>query len=430
MMSALRHGLQIGAPLAISATLLACSSDNGQPGDATSAGSNAGGATSGGAGAATGGAGAATAGTSTGGGGGAAAGSGGTAGTGGNGGSGGAGGAMAGGCVVSMTDDEQPMLLSQTGCINMADPTKPAAGLIPYSVRSALWSDGASKERFVRVPDGTKIHVLDCAVETDACKDPGLGGKGEDDGHWDMPVGSVLVKNFSIEGKHIETRLLLHRSTSNISGWIGFSYEWNDAQTDATLLPDNADGKDKPVGSAQQVWHYPSRGQCMDCHTRYAGRSLGPTTAQLNADFAYAEGSMNQLEKFKALGLFEAPPKDIAGYPDPAGTDMLEGRARSYLQTNCAICHRPGGAATTVDLRFSTAFADTKLCEKVEHIENVPAYRLAPGSPLKSTMSVRMHALDMLRMPKFGSKVVDAVGTKLIDDWITAMPTNACPPQP
>jgi uncharacterized repeat protein (TIGR03806 family) len=284
----------------------------------------------------------------------------------------------------------------------------------------------------MRIPDGAKIHVLDCAVEVDACQPPGMGGVGSDDGHWDMPVGTVLVKNFSIEGKHIETRLLMRRSTSNLTGWKGFSYEWNDAQTEANLLPADDTGKDKPVGTAQQVWHYPSREQCLDCHTRYSGRSLGPSTQQLNSDFAYADGTMNQLDKLEQLGVFETPPKDVAGYPDPFGTDgTLDERARSYLQTNCAICHRPGGAATTVDLRFATPFADSMLCDKVERdTGKVPDYRLTPGNPAESTMSFRMHTLDMLRMPKIGSNVVDTLGAKLIDDWITAMPTDACLPRP
>lgn len=343
----------------------------------------------------------------------------------------GSGGGVATGCAISATDDEQPTQLSKTGCVDMADPTKPAAGLLPYSVRSALWSDGATKERFMRIPDGAKIHVLNCDVETDACRPPGLGGNGEDDGHWDMPVGTVLVKNFSIEGKHIETRLLMRRSTSNLTGWKGFSYEWNDEQTEAQLLPDDTTGKDKPVGTAQQVWHYPSRSQCMDCHTRYAGRSLGPSTQQLNRDFAYVDGSMNQVAKLTQLGLFDAAPKDMAGYPDPFGSDAtVEQRARSYIQSNCAICHRPGGEFSSIDMRYATAFADTKLCDKVERdVGKVPDYRLTPGKPAESTMSFRMHTLDMTRMPKIGSHVVDPEGTQLIDDWITALPTDACPPR-
>jgi mono/diheme cytochrome c family protein len=402
--------------------LASCSSDNapggGGAGQPATAGS--GGAPSAGQG---GMAGTTASGAATGGGG---IGGGGLAGFSGSAGSGG----TATGCVMAKTDADVPLLLSATGCIDMADPTKPAPGLVPYSVRSPLWSDGATKERFVRIPDGMKMHALDCAVDVDECKAPGEGGIGAEEGHWILPIGTVLVKSFSVEGKRIETRLFMRRTSL---AWKGFNYEWNDQGTEATLLPDNPDGKDKPVGAGAQVWHYPSRSECMECHTRYAGSSLGLSTAQLDSDYPYAEGMMNQVEKFKALGLFDTPPKDLPGYPDPAGADSIEARARSYLQVNCATCHRPGGGngVGNLDLRFATAFSETFLCDAVERdAGQVPPYRLVPGKPAESTMSFRMHDLEGFRMPKIGSNVVDLVGSKLIDDWITALPANACPNPP
>ena len=317
----------------------------------------------------------------------------------------------------------QPMLLSETKCVDMVEPSKPAPGLIPYTVRSPLWSDGAVKDRFFTIPEGSKIKVLDCSTQSEACASGAVNG---DDGHWEMPVGTVLVKNFSIEGKIIETRLVMRRSMTK---WLFYGYEWNEEQTEATLLPDDNEGKEREVG--QQVWQYPGRGQCPQCHTPGGGFSLGPSTPQLNVDFAYSEGTMNQLEKLTQLGLFEAPPKAMAGYPDPVGTGALEERARSYLQANCAICHRPGGDFGSLDLRWDTAFEDTGLCDVVERdMGLVPKYRVVPGDIMRSSMSFRMHALDGVRMPKIGSKVVDPEGTALIDQWITNMPTSACPPQP
>lgn len=409
----------------LAALLTACGSEKGP--NAASAGSSTGSA-GGGAGQAGG---AAAAGTMAGGNGSGGGGShqGGSAGVGGSSGSGGG----STGCRASAMDAEQPMLLSETKCVDMADPSKPAPGLVPYSVRSALWSDGASKERFLRVPDGAKIHVIDCAIDVEACGDPGAGGGGLDDGHFDLPVGTVLVKNFSIEGKRIETRLLIRRASRV---WKGFSYEWDDAGTEATLLPDTPDAKAKPVGDGSQIWHYPTRGQCLDCHTQYGGRSLGPSTRQLDSEFGYADGTLNQLDKLGQLGLFDAPPKDLPAYPDPFGDDSpetLEQRARSYIHTNCAICHRPGGEFSTVDMRFPTAFESTNLCDQSEHdTELVPKYRIVPGDPSLSAMSFRMHVLDdppEVRMPKLGSTVVDEQGAKLIDDWISSLPTDACPPQ-
>jgi hypothetical protein len=419
-------------PLALLASIwMSCSQGGASPGSGGSGadgGKNSGGGMSG---AASGG----SAGASTSGVGGVAAGTSGAGGVGGSGGdtagTAGGGGTAAATCFVPSGTDDPPMMLSQTGCIDMADPTKPAPGLVPYSVRSPLWSDAAAKERFVRIPEGKKIHVLDCAVDVDACKDPGDGGSGEDEGHFDMPIGTVLVKNFSIEGKHIETRLLMRRSQLS---WSGFSYEWNDAQTDATLLPDDDTGKDKPVGSAQQVWHYPSRTECFKCHTKYAGSSLGPSTAQLNSDFAYADGSMNQIEKFKQLGLFDAPPKNIDGYPVPTDTTAtVEQRARSYIQSNCAMCHRPGAEFGSIDMRFTTSLGMSKMCDMIER--DMPdlaplVYRLVPGAPAQSVMSTRMHTLGKLRMPQIGTKVVDEAGSKLVDDWIASLSKSACPDQP
>lgn len=323
-------------------------------------------------------------------------------------------------------NEEPPSLLSQTGCVDMMEPSKPLPGFIPYSVRSPLWSDSAEKHRFLRIPSGSKIHVVDCAgADAAGCAADTVGG---DDGHWQMPVGTVLVKNFSLGGRIIETRLVMRRSMTR---WLFYGYEWNEAATEATLLPDDEVGKARQVGA--QTWQYPGRTQCPQCHTPGGGFSLGPSTPQLNSDFTYAEGAMNQVEKFKQLDLFEAPPAAMSGYPEPAGAESLEARTRSYLQVNCAICHRPSGEYSGMDMRWGTPIANMNLCELSERDpgkNGLPKYRVVPGIPAQSSMSFRVHALDELRMPKIGSNVVDTVGAKLIDDWITAMPTSACPPQP
>src|SRR5450432_1378272 len=110
--------------------------------------------------------------------------------------------------------DPFPQLLSATGCVEPTDATKPAAGLVPYEVISPLWSDGADKSRFLAIPDGSEVKI-------------------EDDGDWDFPAGSVLMKTFSVGGRKVETRLLMRHADG---AWAGYSYEWNDGETDATLL--------------------------------------------------------------------------------------------------------------------------------------------------------------------------------------------------
>jgi hypothetical protein len=336
-------------------------------------------------------------------------------------GAGAAGAPPAVGCIVPATMAEQPMLLSQTGCVDPNDPKLPAPSLIAYDVNSPLWSDGAAKERYVSLPPGSKIGVKDCDVDPAACMPVDQGGTGQDEGHWDLPLKTVLVKTFLIAGKRVETRLLMRFAATT---WLGFSYEWNDAETDATLLPDL---KDKPVGD--QTWHYPSRSQCLECHTRAGGRSLGMTTQQLDRMHTYPDGAMNQVAKFVSLGHLDAMPKALPAYPDPYGSAPLEQRARSYLQTNCALCHRAGGTVSDVDLRYTTSFAGTTLCNgmviKGTGDAMLPQIRLVPGDPATSNISFRMHDTTVYRMPKIGSSVVDPMGTALVDEWVTSI--QACP---
>jgi hypothetical protein len=152
-------------------------------------------------------------------------------------------------------------------------------------------------------------------------------------------------------------------------------------------------------------------------------------TRQLDREYTYADGKMNQLDKFVALGFLDAKPKALTAYPDPAGTAALDTRARSYLQTNCSICHRAGGTISDVDLRFVTSFKDTKLCNQSvirgTGDPKLPQIRLVPGKPDKSSLSFRMHDTGPYRMPLIGSNKVDDVGSSLIDAWITSI--QDCP---
>src|SRR5205823_6444908 len=99
------------------------------------------------------------------------------------------------------------------------------------------------------------------------------------DGDFNLPIGSVLMKEFRLGDRRVETRLLMRHSDGE---WAGYSYEWNDAQTDATLLPA---GKSRSLSG--QTWTFPSRSQCLECHTAAAGRSLGLELGQLNRDLQY-----------------------------------------------------------------------------------------------------------------------------------------------
>lgn len=305
-----------------------------------------------------------------------------------------------------------PDRLSKTGCVDPSDAKKPSTGLIPYGVNSALWSDGAQKERFLALPEGQHITV-------------------GSDGDFEFPNGTVLVKTFSLGGKRIETRLFMRHDDG---GWAGYTYEWLDDQSDAVLLPSS---KAKVVTGAvgTQTWSYPSRSDCVSCHSEAAGRSLGLELGQLNGDFTYSSTNRisNQLKTLDHIGLFEKaldkPVDQLAKYPDPLGTDALDARARSYLHANCSNCHRPDGPGRgNMDLRFANTFADIKACNASPEAGDLGidgARLLVPGDPSKSLISVRPHSPGANRMPPIASSVVDDKGMGVVDEWIESL--TACP---
>ncbi|HVF17841.1 MAG TPA: PQQ-dependent sugar dehydrogenase, partial [Steroidobacteraceae bacterium] len=188
--------------------------------------------------------------------------------------------------------------LSKTGCVDPTDATRPASGLISYEPNAPFWSDGAAKQRWIGLPNAQKITV---------------GA----DGDWDFPTGTVLVKNFHLNDRRIETRLFM-RHPDGV--WAGYSYEWNTQGTDATLV---RGGKQVTIGG--QPWIYPSESQCMQCHTQAAGRSLGPETKQLAININYPQTGRvgHQLVTLNTIDAMTTPIANAGAqtpYPNPAAT--------------------------------------------------------------------------------------------------------------
>lgn len=305
-----------------------------------------------------------------------------------------------------------PQHLSETGLFTDTAVLTPTAGLIEYQVNAPLWSDGASKRRWFALPGSQKITFSAA-------------------GNWTWPTGTVLVKHFEITQpggakKRMETRVLVNHT----GGWQGYSYRWNDAGTDADLLPDGlsvnvtvADGG----GGHEQVYEYPSRSACLECHNSGA-RVLGLRTAQVNRDHDFGSVTDNQLRSYNHIGLFTADIGSVATYErlaEPADTSAsLPKRARAYLDGNCAQCHRPGGlASTTMDLRASTAIENTGIRDTMPQKGDLgiaDARIVAPGAKERSVLWQRMRNTDGTRMPPLATHVVDADAVALIGAWIDA----------
>ena len=296
-------------------------------------------------------------------------------------------------------------LLSDTGCVDPNNVTRPYDGLLPYDLNAAFWSDGAEKDRYIGLPNGSTIDV-------------------NADGDFQFPNNTVIVKNFRVGGNLVETRHLMRHADGV---WAGYTYEWNQAQTEASRVRGG-----KVVNINGQNWVYPSEGQCMECHTGAAGFALGPEIAQLNRDITYPSTgrAANQLVSIDHVMMFTSPlPGSVDALDvlsDPADASAsLESRARAYLHTNCAQCHRPNGPVpSTMDLRYSTALTDTNACDAqpLEGDLGIQNARLiAPGDSGASLIVRRMQLRDSHGMPPLGSNLIDTAGVTLMIDWIDSM---------
>jgi len=297
-------------------------------------------------------------------------------------------------------------------------------GVIPYHLNTPLFTDYATKHRFVYIPPGQKVKYND----TDA---------------FDFPVGTVLVKTFGFlkdirdpsQGERlVETRLLIHRT----DGWIGVSYLWND---DASAARIAVGGAVVPVswthydGTTRQIGHIvPNMNQCKQCHVK--GEKfvpLGPKARNLNCDYPYDNGRENQLVHWTRAGILEGAPSDPNEAPrvpvwDDPSTGSLEARARAYLDVNCAHCHNPQGPAYTSGLDLSwhqrepVRYGIWKTPVAAGRGSGGFRYAIHPGKPDESFLVFRMQSTDPgIMMPTLGRVSVHEEGVALIRQWIEQM---------
>lgn len=305
---------------------------------------------------------------------------------------------------------------------------KPNTGVLPYDLNSPLFSDYAHKFRTVWMPKG-KSAVYNDSVTLE------------------FPEGTLITKTFYYpanyqepDGKRniIETRVLLRQA----SGWVSLPYIWNQDQTDATL---------EVTGEQRQVsWNHtdgtvrtanytiPNVNQCKGCHGyKNVLLPIGPKIRNLNKTYPYADGPMNQLDKWAQLGYLTgytsaaASPR-LAQWDDPS-SGSLDERARAWLEINCAHCHNPHGAGGTSGLNLLASVKDPMaygICKSPVAAGRGSggfSYDIAPGEPEKSILIYRLETNDPGRMmPELGRSVVHEESVALLKEWIRAMPKNNC----
>lgn len=323
-----------------------------------------------------------------------------------------------------------PRKLSETGLFRSVADHEPAAGVVAYSINAEPWEDFSVAERFVAVPDGLSIDA----------RVPMATPPGSLIPSWAFPTNTVLVKTISLEMqqgnadrlRRLETQILHFDGID----WQPYTYVWNDDQSDAVLLDAAGDERifevvdaDAPNGIRQQTWRFSSRSECMRCHNKWSGPPLAFNTAQLNKAHIYGNTPSPQLESLAHVNLLDPPvPMEtrpqLANPRDPSAD--LDGRARAYLNVNCAHCHRMhAGSSVLSKMHYDLPLAETTMVgvRPTQGTFGIPdAQVIAPGDPFRSVLLYRISKFGGGRMPHIGSTEVDREALVLFYDWIKQIP--------
>ena len=307
--------------------------------------------------------------------------------------------------------------LSEYGFFKDLKNQVPAKNVLPYQLKSQLFSDYTDKQRFIYVPNDSKFTF-------------------ESDKVFQFPVGTTLIKTFSyqntsssLETQLLETRLLIH--TNN--GWEAVGYIWNNEQTDARL---SLVGKtiqtqfSKASGELISVrYRAPNKNQCKECHQLNGVMTpIGPKARNMDLEVQYELGKMDQLEKWAQLGWIDRDLvfNKMVNYFD--NSENMEARARSYLDINCAHCHIRGGSADTTGLYLTLEEENTKhLGFYKKPVATGKGsfnlrYSIVPGKSEESILLARMHSLDPgIMMPESGRALRDEEGLEIISTWINSL---------
>ena len=286
-----------------------------------------------------------------------------------------------------------PEHLSDTGLYADLETETLAEGVREYHPAFELWSDGATKRRWVKLPAGAVIDTSDLDF-------------------WQYPLGTQLFKEFSLAGTRLETRML-HKQPG---GWAMVAYLWNEDQTEALAVPS---GERNAQGTTHDV---PSSAACATCHGKMPDRVLGFSALQLSHD----EGGVT-LASLGQEGALSDPPEHDLTLPG----DATARAALGYLHANCGLCHNEHSfVSAAVDVQFWLTAASLSSVEQtptyLTTVDREPLLGLpgadalvAPGEPQASAVVLRMQLRgDEDQMPPLGTDEPDMAGIDAVSAWI------------
>ncbi|MCB9592335.1 MAG: hypothetical protein H6719_06355 [Sandaracinaceae bacterium] len=294
-------------------------------------------------------------------------------------------------------------------------------GIRAYTPRFELWADGATKERWIYLPEGTQIDTAD-------------------PDHWVYPVGTRLYKTFSLGGMRLETRILEKTSAGvGVASWTPSVYAWNAEGTAVTDVTNAAPAvRENVLGTDHDI---PDGALCLRCHIGQNGHDMinGFTAFQLNHDDA-GVNYQTLLDEGRIANPFSRSDAVVPG-------DATAVAALGYLHTNCGYCHRPGGDPAAalrmfymrLEVGASATVEDTTTYRTgVNNVSSITfGSALCRYMPGDSTNSVAIHRASSrmagVQMPPVATEMVHEAGIATLRAWIdglTVAPAAECTPSP
>lgn len=285
-----------------------------------------------------------------------------------------------------------PATLSETGLYASGVEGPYADGVLTFEVRHTSWVDDAAKRRHVLLPAGTQIDTSD----PDA---------------WRFPQGTRIWKEFFVDGRAVETRLL-EKTGPGPGQWTYVAYVFRPDGSEADATPE---GVEDALGTAHDV---PDQEGCLECHQGGPDFPLGLSAIQL------------MRSSFDELVGAGAVPRGTTFGTIP-GNDV-ERRALGYLHANCGHCHvdgHPVSERRSLRLNLPVGLSSPSDAPAFLTAVDAPATDrvsgtyvwIAPGDPDMSQIVARMGQRDEVGMPPLGTEQVDDFGVSAVRAWISAM---------
>ena len=334
------------------------------------------------------------------------------------------------GFETEMTMPVAPQLLSETGLYAGEGTSRVDPRNRPFSPQYPLWSDGAAKRRWIRLPEGAAIDATDVS-------------------RWEFPIGTRFWKEFTFDGHKVETRFLWRVSKEQ---WVFASYAWNDAQTEATLAPDTGIPDvaevapfDVAQGRPGKRHSIPSVSDCRSCHDSARTEILGFDALNLSDDrdpnAPHAEPLTREMITLRTLteeSLITPKRTELVTRPPRIEAASPQARASlGYLSTNCGSCHNRESSIASLGLILKHSISEPRACAaalattagKRGHWvvpEAQEASRIInPGHPESSALIRRVKSRrPASQMPPLGSVLVDRKAVDLLTSWVESNPEH------